>query len=165
MLKHRRWRCVACRYQVSLTAGTILHNTKMPLAVWFWAAYLMTTDKTGDLGAAAPTATGASALRDRVDAVAQAAPGDGQHERLVHCAAVVIQLAHALVEESEIPASLVVGQADRFGILRRVLRPSLPVSRYFALPAVAFIYTAKPPPTRTVLSASTPLVTAVPLKK
>ena len=47
MLKHRRWRCVACRYQVSLTAGTILHHTKMPLAVWFWAAYLMTTDKRG----------------------------------------------------------------------------------------------------------------------
>jgi transposase-like protein len=47
MLKHRRWRCVACRYQVSLTAGTVLHNTKMPLTVWFWAAYLMTTDKRG----------------------------------------------------------------------------------------------------------------------
>jgi transposase-like protein len=36
-----------CRYQVSLTAGTILHNTKTPLTVWFWAAYLMTTDKRG----------------------------------------------------------------------------------------------------------------------
>jgi transposase-like protein len=47
MLKHRRWRCVGCRYQVSLTAGTILHNTKIPLTVWFWAAYLMTTDKRG----------------------------------------------------------------------------------------------------------------------
>lgn len=47
MMKHRRWRCVACRYQVSLTAGTILHNTKLPLRVWFWAAYLMTTDKRG----------------------------------------------------------------------------------------------------------------------
>ena len=47
MVKHRRWRCVACRYQVSLTAGTVLHNTKMPLTVWFWAAYLMTTDKRG----------------------------------------------------------------------------------------------------------------------
>ena len=47
MLKQRRWRCVACRYQVSLTAGTILHNTKIPLTVWFWAAYLMTTDKRG----------------------------------------------------------------------------------------------------------------------
>ena len=47
MRKHRRWRCVSCRYQVSLTAGTILHNTKLPLTVWFWAAYLMTTDKRG----------------------------------------------------------------------------------------------------------------------
>src|SRR6266852_8674544 len=47
MLKYRRWRCVACKYQVSLTAGTILHNTKIPLTVWFWAAYLMATDKRG----------------------------------------------------------------------------------------------------------------------
>jgi len=47
MVKQRRWRCVACRYQVSLTAGTILHNTKIPLTVWFWAASLMTTDKRG----------------------------------------------------------------------------------------------------------------------
>ena len=43
----RRWQCAGCRYQVSLTAGTILHNTKTPLTVWFWAAYLMTTDKRG----------------------------------------------------------------------------------------------------------------------
>jgi hypothetical protein len=38
---------VSCGYQVSLTAGTILHNTKTPLTRWFWAAYLMTTDKRG----------------------------------------------------------------------------------------------------------------------
>ncbi len=30
-----------------MTAGTILHRTKTPLTVWFWAAYLMTTDKRG----------------------------------------------------------------------------------------------------------------------
>lgn len=47
MLKRRRWRCAACRYQVSLTAGTILHNTKIPLTLWFWTAFLMTTDKRG----------------------------------------------------------------------------------------------------------------------
>ena len=43
------WRreCAACRYQVSLTAGTVFHRTKTPLTVWFWAAYLMTTDKRG----------------------------------------------------------------------------------------------------------------------
>jgi hypothetical protein len=32
---------------VSLTAGTILHNTKTPLTAWFWAAYLAVTDKRG----------------------------------------------------------------------------------------------------------------------
>ncbi len=47
MLKHRRWQCAACRYQVSLTAGTILHSTRTPLTVWFWATYLMVTDKRG----------------------------------------------------------------------------------------------------------------------
>ena len=43
----RRWQCASCRYQVSLTAGTVLHNSKTPLTTWFWAAYLMTTDKRG----------------------------------------------------------------------------------------------------------------------
>ena len=43
----RRWQCTACRHQVSLTSGTVLHNTKTSLTVWFWAAYLMTTDKRG----------------------------------------------------------------------------------------------------------------------
>ena len=47
MPKHRRWQCVGCRHQTSLTSGTVLHNTKIPLTVWFWAAYLMTTDKRG----------------------------------------------------------------------------------------------------------------------
>lgn len=47
LVKLRRWQCVGCRHQVSVTAGTILHNTKTPLTVWFWAAYLMTTDKRG----------------------------------------------------------------------------------------------------------------------
>jgi transposase-like protein len=42
-----RRQCVDCRYQASLTSGTILHNTKTPLTIWFWAAYLMTTDKRG----------------------------------------------------------------------------------------------------------------------
>ena len=33
--------------QVSLTGGTILHNTKTPLTAWFWATYLTVTDKRG----------------------------------------------------------------------------------------------------------------------
>ena len=47
LAKQRRWECAGCRLQVSLTSGTILHNTKTPLTQWFWAAYLMTTDKRG----------------------------------------------------------------------------------------------------------------------
>ena len=30
-----------------MTAGTVLHRTKIPLTYWFWAAYIMTTDKHG----------------------------------------------------------------------------------------------------------------------
>jgi len=33
--------CKACCRQVSVTA-TVLHPTRMPLTVWFWAAYLVT---------------------------------------------------------------------------------------------------------------------------
>lgn len=47
LVKQRRWQCAGCRHQVSLTAGTVLNNTKTPLVLWFWAAYLMTTDKRG----------------------------------------------------------------------------------------------------------------------
>ena len=43
----RRWQCAGCRHQVSLTAGTVFHNTKTPLTIWFWAGYLMATDKRG----------------------------------------------------------------------------------------------------------------------
>jgi transposase-like protein len=45
----RLWQCAApsCRYQTSLTSGTVLHRSKTPLTTWFWAAYLMTTDKRG----------------------------------------------------------------------------------------------------------------------
>ena len=31
----------------SLAPGTVLQNTKTPLTLWFWAAYLMTNDKRG----------------------------------------------------------------------------------------------------------------------
>jgi transposase-like protein len=41
------WQCSVCRYQVSVTAGTVLHKTHTPLHLWFWAAYLMTTATPG----------------------------------------------------------------------------------------------------------------------
>lgn len=43
----RLWQCSSCRYQVSVTAGTVLHKTHTPLHLWFWAAYLMSTATPG----------------------------------------------------------------------------------------------------------------------
>ena len=47
LVKQRRRQCAKCRHQISLTSGTILHRTKIPIMAWFWAAYFMTTDKRG----------------------------------------------------------------------------------------------------------------------
>jgi hypothetical protein len=32
----------ACRYQVSVMAGTVMHRTRVAVRDWFWAAYLVT---------------------------------------------------------------------------------------------------------------------------
>ena len=39
--------CAACCKQTSVTAGTIMHGSKLPLIVWFWAVYLMATHSNG----------------------------------------------------------------------------------------------------------------------
>lgn len=39
--------CNTCRRQTSLTAGTLFENTKLPLAKWFLAIYLLSQAKTG----------------------------------------------------------------------------------------------------------------------
>ena len=39
--------CRSCRHETSVTAGTIMHRTKTPLQVWFWAAYLVATQTPG----------------------------------------------------------------------------------------------------------------------
>jgi transposase-like protein len=41
------YECKACRYQVSLTAGTIFHGTRTPLRKWFWTIFLMARPKSG----------------------------------------------------------------------------------------------------------------------
>jgi len=40
-------RCRSCKSNVSLTAGTSMQGTHMPLSIWFWASYLMTTQTPG----------------------------------------------------------------------------------------------------------------------
>jgi transposase-like protein len=39
--------CRSCRHQASVTAGTVLHRTHVPLRLWFAAAYLITTHTPG----------------------------------------------------------------------------------------------------------------------
>lgn len=39
--------CVACRYQASLTAGTVFHGTRVPLRVWFLAIFFVGRHKQG----------------------------------------------------------------------------------------------------------------------
>lgn len=40
---------VVCWCQTSVTAGTIVHKSRMPLTIWFAAAWLLTSQKNGVL--------------------------------------------------------------------------------------------------------------------
>ena len=48
LLKSRAhtYECLDCGRQTSITAGTVMHRSKLPLTVWFWAAHLMATHPT-----------------------------------------------------------------------------------------------------------------------
>lgn len=58
------FQCKACRHQTSLTAGSLMEHTKLPLTTWFLAIYLISQAKTGlsslalkrQLGVSYPTA-------------------------------------------------------------------------------------------------------------
>lgn len=39
--------CKRNRHQTYLTANTVMHRSKQPLLLWFWAAYIMTTETPG----------------------------------------------------------------------------------------------------------------------
>lgn len=41
------WECTGCHLQTSVTAGTVMHKTRTPLRLWFWAAYLVATHHPG----------------------------------------------------------------------------------------------------------------------
>ena len=48
-LETKAWtyECADCGCQTSVTAGTIMHHSKLPLTAWFWAAYLMAIHSNG----------------------------------------------------------------------------------------------------------------------
>ena len=41
------WKCGDCKYQVSVTAGTIFQDSHLPLTVWFRAMWYITSQKNG----------------------------------------------------------------------------------------------------------------------
>ena len=43
----RLYECLDCGRQTSITAGTAMHRSRLPLTAWFWAAHLMTTHSNG----------------------------------------------------------------------------------------------------------------------
>lgn len=47
ILKRDQFDCDKCRYQFSVTAGSIFHDSHLPLWKWFLAVYLMTESKKG----------------------------------------------------------------------------------------------------------------------
>src|SRR3954453_21730918 len=49
LLKSRAYtyECIDCGRQTSITAGTAMHRSKLPLIAWFWAAHLMATHSNG----------------------------------------------------------------------------------------------------------------------
>lgn len=46
-MAHGRWLCADCRYQVSVTVGTIFQDTRLPLTLWFRAMWYVTSQKNG----------------------------------------------------------------------------------------------------------------------
>ena len=81
--------CADCRKQTSVTAGTVMHGSKLALIAWFWAAYLMATHSNGisALQLQKHSAWGAwllaTKLRRAMVAPAHAAGGPGRSGRLM----------------------------------------------------------------------------------
>jgi len=45
--KRHLYQCRSCGHQTSVTAGTVMHKTRTPLRIWFWAIFLLAHDKRG----------------------------------------------------------------------------------------------------------------------
>ncbi|MCA1697924.1 MAG: transposase, partial [Actinobacteria bacterium] len=47
IVKRNQFDCDSCRYQFSVTAGTLFHDSHLPLRKWFLAIYLLAESKKG----------------------------------------------------------------------------------------------------------------------
>ena len=66
-VRQRWWQCAGCAHQTSVTAGTILQDTRTPLPTWFRAMWWVTNQKSGvsALGLQRALAWGATRRRGR----------------------------------------------------------------------------------------------------
>ncbi len=46
-VRRNRWLCDHCRYEMSVTAGTIFQDSHLPLTIWFRAMWQITSQKNG----------------------------------------------------------------------------------------------------------------------
>src|ERR1035441_7964302 len=47
VIRRTRWLCGRCRYEMSVTAGTIFQDSHVPLTIWFRAMWQITSQKNG----------------------------------------------------------------------------------------------------------------------
>jgi transposase-like protein len=47
LVTRSKWHCYSCRYQFSVTAGTLFHSSHLPVWKWFVAVHLMLTAPNG----------------------------------------------------------------------------------------------------------------------
>jgi transposase-like protein len=45
--KRHKYQCKNCRYQASVTEGTVMDRSHLPLTIWVWAIFLVAHDKRG----------------------------------------------------------------------------------------------------------------------
>src|SRR6266540_7231248 len=72
------WICTACARQTSITAGTVMHKTHLPLRTWFWAAYLVSTFHPGISAKQLQRQLGVGCHETAWGDAAQAPGGDGR---------------------------------------------------------------------------------------
>jgi len=46
-VRRNRWRCGQCRYEMSVTAGTVFQDSHLPLTIWFRAMWQVASQKNG----------------------------------------------------------------------------------------------------------------------
>src|ERR1039457_5059768 len=46
-IRRARWLCDYCRYEMSVTAGTVFQDSHLPLTIWFRAMWHVTSQKNG----------------------------------------------------------------------------------------------------------------------